>query len=191
MNLGLKITGLTEVKKMLNDNKKTIADAVKGLDNTDLKVSFPGIGLDLDLSEFSQANRPLIEIQKGIKKAHMKAVKLMAAEFSKALDDAMESNVWDWKGDTRDIIDTGELKNSKKVIVDSDGDIHVFYGTDYAAIVHYGGYFYPYGNENAKTFYPGRPWVKSLIEGGGPIDQFDFNTIYGILFVSELTKLIS
>tara|TARA_A100001201_G_scaffold435_5_gene1216 strand:+ start:1825 stop:2400 length:576 start_codon:yes stop_codon:yes gene_type:complete len=191
MNLGLKITGLTEVKKMFDENKKTITDAVKNLNGTDLKASFPNIGLDLDLSEFAQANKPLIEIQKGIKKAHMKAVKLMAAEFSKALDDAMESNVWDWKGDTRDIIDTGELKNSKKVIVDSDGDIHVFYGTDYAAIVHYGGYFYPYGHENAKTFYPGRPWVKSLIEGGGPIDQFDFNTIYGILFVSELNKLIS
>lgn len=191
MKLGLKVTGLTEIAKTLNENKKTITDAVKNLGDTELKVSFPGIGLDLDLSEFNQANRPLVEIQKGIKKAHAKAVRLMAAEFSKALDEAMESNVWDWKGDTRDIIDTGELKNSKKVIVDSDGDIHVFYGTDYAAIVHYGGYFYPYGNENAKTFYPGRPWVKSLIEGGGPIDQFDFNTIYGILFISELNKLIS
>ena len=49
----------------------------------------------------------------------------MAAEFSKALDDAMDSNVWDWKGETRNIVDTGELKKAK-VIVDSDGDIHVF-----------------------------------------------------------------
>ena len=189
MNFGLKITGLTEVKKMLSENKKTIADAVKDLNNTELKLSFPSIGLELDLSEFRQADRPLVEIKKGIKKAHMKAVKMMAAEFSNALDDAMESSVWNWNGDTRNIIDTGELKNSKKVIVDSDGDIHVFYGTDYAAIVHYGGYFHPYGNKNSKTFYPGRPWVKSLIEGGGPINQFDFNSIYGIFFVSELTKL--
>ena len=73
--------------------------------------------MDLDLTEFNQADRPLVEIKKGIKKAHLKAVKLMAAEFSKALDDAMDSNVWDWKGETRNIVDTGELKKAKKLLL--------------------------------------------------------------------------
>ena len=189
MGYSLKMTGLTEVKKMLSDYKKLVS-TVNGLDGQ-VRLPIPNIGVDLVVTGLDNAKRPFDVLEKQIKKAHIKAVRLMAEEFSRALDDAMESNVWDWKGDTRDIIDTGELQKSKKVIVDSDGDIHIFYGTDYAAIVHYGGYFYPYGNQNAKTFYPGRPWVTALIEGGGPVDQFDFNTIYGIFFVSELTKLIS
>lgn len=189
MGYSLKMTGLTEVKKMLGDYKKLVNETVDGL-NGDVRLPIPNIGVDLVITGLDKAKQPFDVLQKQIKKAHLKAVRLMADEFSKALDDAMESNVWDWNGDKRDIIDTGELKKSKKVIVDSDGDIHIFYGTDYAAIVHYGGYFYPYGNENAKTFYPGRPWVTALIEGGGPIDQFDFGKIYGTFLISELNTMI-
>ena len=188
MGYSLKMTGLTEVKKMLSDYKKLVS-TVNGLDGQ-VRLPIPNIGVDLVVTGLDNAKRPFDVLEKQIKKAHIKAVRLMAEEFSKALDNAMESSVWDWKGDTRDIIDTGELKKSKKVIVDSDGDIHVFYGTDYAAIVHYGGYFYPYGNQNAKTFYPGRPWVTALIEGGGPVDQFDFGTIYGTFLISELNSMI-
>tara|TARA_Y100000004_G_C8871718_1_gene393599 strand:+ start:394 stop:966 length:573 start_codon:yes stop_codon:yes gene_type:complete len=189
MSYRLKVTGLTDVKNIFAENKKIISQAVNDL-SRDLRLTLPSLGVDVDLTSLKKAEEPLVLLQKQIKDAHMAAVNLMAAEFSKALDDAMESSVWSWGTDNRDIVDTGELKKSKKVVVDSDGDIHVFYGADYAAIVHYGGYFHPYGNENAKTFYPGRPWVTALIEGGGPIDQFNFSAIYRILFVTELNKLL-
>ena len=189
MGYSLKMTGLTKAKGMLDDYKKLINETVDGL-NSEVRLPLPKNEVDLVITGLDKAQKPFNILQKQIKKAHVKAVRLMADEFSKALDDAMESSVWDWKGDKRDIIDTGELKNSKKIIVDSDGDIHIFYGTDYAAIVHYGGYFYPYGNQNAKTFYPGRPWVTALIEGGGPVNQFDFGRVYGTFLISELNNII-
>ena len=48
------------------------------------------------------------------------------------------------------------------------------------------GIFTPMAMKTLKRFTLAGLQVKSLIEGGGPIDQFNFNAIYGI-FVNELT----
>lgn len=98
----------------------------------------------------------------------------LAQEVKGALDAALRSSVWAWKNGVRDIYDTGELASSGEVSAGAGGII-VSYGAPYANLVHNGGYIYPYGNKKARPVYlPARPWVSSVLYGGGPVPQFDF-----------------
>lgn len=95
-----------------------------------------------------------------------------------ALDVAITANIWQTIGGTDDIIDSGALRNSLEVTA-AQGRITIEYGEVYAALVHYGGYIAPYGNPNIEKIYiPPRPWVESVLRGGGPVDAIDFPRIY-------------
>lgn len=106
-------------------------------------------------------------------------------KLSQLLDQAMESSTWgpfapkQWyyrkngevAGDgTRNLIDTGKLKKSKKVkteYLQTKTKTSVTYTSPYAAITHYGGAIRPYGNKNAATvILPARPWIDAVIVGG-------------------------
>ena len=98
----------------------------------------------------------------------------LALEVKAALDAAIKAPVWAWSSGSRDIFNTGELMQSGKVTVTGDG-IQVSYSAPYANLVHNGGYIYPYGNKKLRPIYlPGRPWVTSVLQGGGPVKAFDF-----------------
>lgn len=115
------------------------------------------------------------------------AIEYTALYLGKALDAAMDASVWRWRDGSRDIIDTGELKSSLSIISNSKG-LTIDYGAAYAALVHYGGYIIPYGDPKNKPVYlPPRPWVQSVIFGGGPVDQFDFEAIYNKAFNEVLS----
>lgn len=102
---------------------------------------------------------------------------LIAQKLSDALDQAMEAAVWRWENGTRDIVDTSRLRSSKSITASGDG-IDVVYNAPYASLIHYGGYILPYGNQSAeKVYIPPRPWVQSVISGGGPVPQFDFAAV--------------
>lgn len=106
----------------------------------------------------------------------------LAAEVENALKGALKSSVWTWKGGKRDIFDTGELASTGKVLVGSNG-FEVIYTAPYASIVHNGGYIQPYGNPRARPVYlPGRPWISSVLYGGGPVPQFDFEGFFDSKF---------
>lgn len=99
----------------------------------------------------------------------------LAGAVEAALNKALKSSVWAWRGGSRDIFDTGELARSGRVTADADG-ISVTYSAPYANLVHNGGYIYPYGNQKLRPVYlPARPWVSSVLYGGGPVEQFDFD----------------
>lgn len=189
MSYQLKVTGITEAKRFLKELKETVKIAVKEIDGGGFSIDIPGIKTftKSNISDFDDfvARLPAI-----FRESHKAAIKNMTESLRMALNDAMESPVWDWNGDNRDIIDTGALRDSLNLYADSDGDIHIMYGEDYAAIVHYGGYFHPYGNKTIKQYYPGRPWITAVLNGGGPVDQFDFESEYkrllGIEFSSRL-----
>jgi hypothetical protein len=116
-------------------------------------------------------------IQSLIKDAINKATIEVAKDLKIALDAAIRSSSWDGLQGPSDIYDTGELLNSGEVVADSSG-ITVYYTAPYAALVHYGGYINPYGNINARVYLPPRPWVESVLFGGGPVPQFDFKQYY-------------
>ena len=68
MGYSLKMTGLTEVRKMLGDYKKLVTETVDGL-NGDVRLPIPNIGVDLVITGLDKAKKPLDVLQKQIKKA--------------------------------------------------------------------------------------------------------------------------
>lgn len=127
---------------------------------------------DLSLLEDFNEN-----FSRAIKEAHSKALLLLAEDLELALGIAMEDKVWGWEYGDGDIYDSGALRDSGRVVVSGDS-LQVFYGEEYAGIVHYGGYIFPYGNPNVIIYMPGRPWIQSVILGGGPVPQFDMAGTY-------------
>ena len=131
-----------------------------------------------------------IAIVNGMREGGREVINLL----SPALDQAMESSVWDWNGNTtfrmngtsvgspRNIVDTGRLKRSKEVKLAHYPGMTSFsirYSAPYANIVYHGGAIQPYGNRNAATvFVPGRPWVGAVLNGTHGIDKFDLKAPY-------------
>lgn len=180
--------GLSNVSQNLSDLRQETRAAIRRLNSTTLELN---LGVKIIIEDVDTSNLKLLEqrIIKEIRKAHSAAVKSVRTSLEKALDQAMESPVWEWISGSRDIVDTGKLRDSRKVIVDSDNDIHIIYNQEYAAIVHYGGYVNAFGNPERTYYYPGRPWVTALLEGNGPIEQFPFETIYNEAFIDYIRKV--
>lgn len=131
------------------------------------------------LIQVSLAKFPEAQIRSKIDLAINNANRAIAIDLKRALDDALRSTVWNGE----DIYESGNLLSSGSVTVNDNG-ITVAYDAPYAAIVHYGGYIYPYGNVNAQIYLPPRPWVESVMFGGGPVPRFNFESYY----LSEFKK---
>lgn len=185
----LKITGITGAQDFLAQAKQEILETINEVAKRNVEFSIGGLAFQAKIDEKDLSNF-YKKLPKLIKKAHSFAVKNLVGLLREALNDAMDNPVWNWNSGNRDIVDTGALKNSLKIFSDSDGDIHILYGEEYAGIVHYGGYFNPYGNPTIKEYYPARPWVDSVLKGGGPVPQFDFQAEYSALFTLELERLL-
>lgn len=121
--------------------------------------------------------------------AYKQTLMIIANDLSAALDEAMEASVWIWNDDTRDIIDTGALRDSGSVVVDGD-DIVISYSEEYAAIVHFGGYVKSGFNPDVQVYYPARPWVEAVLLGGYPVEQFDFAGEFTDVFISRLGSIV-
>lgn len=183
----IKVAGVAKILREINETERFLINEFLKIDGQEAVLELPRLNIKFkfttkNVEEFT-ARLPAI-----INDAHKKAIKDLIPLLREALDSAMESNVWDWDGDSRDIVDTGELKRSLKISVDENNNLHIVYDKDYAAIVHYGGYFNAFGNKNATRYYPGRPWVKSVIEGGGPVPQFDFTGHYRSFFINHINS---
>lgn len=122
-------------------------------------------------------------IQKGINRASLR----IAADLKEALDSAIRNKTWSTLTGTDDIFDTGELMTSGSVSVTSDG-IKISYDAPYANLVHFGGYINPYGDQSRKVYLPPRPWIESVLNGGGPVEQFDFVSYYEDGIAAEFNK---
>ena len=154
------IAGFQFVPKVLTDKPVIKVAANLGF-GIDAKVKLTGY----KASDFGR------DLNRAVKNANQ----LIADRIGEALDDAMESSAW---GTGKNIIDTGQLKDSLAVTATASG-ITIKYAAPYAAIVHYGGYVVPYGNPSlSKIYIPGRPWVDSVLRGGGPVPAFDFESVY-------------
>ena len=106
--------------------------------------------------------------------AHTQTLAALAPEIEQALTNAMNTKAYQWDYGDGDIVQTGQLRDSVQVTADSESIVVTYSasssgdGTDYAAIVYYGGYIHPYGNPNVQVFMPGRPWIKHVLVGGYP-----------------------
>lgn len=132
-----------------------------------------GFDVDIKLTGITAA-----DLLTDLDEATAAATQIVAQRLGEALDQAMSLAVWGWNGGVRDIVDTGALRDSRQITV-TGNRIDITYNLPYAGLVHYGGYILPYGNSNAsKVYVPGRPWLESVVLGGGPIPEFDYETIY-------------
>lgn len=122
--------------------------------------------------------------------AYKQALMIVANDLAAALDEAMEAPVWQWSdGGTRDIIDTGSLRDSGTVLVDGD-TIIISYSEEYAAIVYFGGYVKSGFNPEIQIYYPGRPWVEAVLLGGMGVSKFDFGKELSQVFNQRLGDLV-
>lgn len=185
----IKIDGLDSILRDIKEDENFLLDQLLKIEGQEAVLELPTLDIAFKFSS-KNVEEFIARLPSIIEEAHRSAVKGLIPFLKEALDSAMESSVWDWDGDTRDIVDTGELKNSLNIFIDNNNNLHIVYDKDYAAIVHYGGYFNAFGNKNASQYYPGRPWVKSVIEGGGPVPQFDFANYYRDLFIKQINSII-
>jgi len=127
---------------------------------------------------------------KEVEEAHMETMVYMAEELEIALGEAMENKAWQWEYGDGDIVDTGALRDSLRITVTAN-NFRIYYGEEYAGIVHYGGYIFPYGNPRVIIYMPPRPWIDSVLNGGGPVPQFNFEGIYTLRFNQILAEKLS
>lgn len=187
MPYNLKIEGIQDAEKFLQDEVKKVKIIIQEINDNQFKMKVDGLSIDFSVKE-GGLGEFLSSLSEKFTKAHNQTINDIALKLEEALDASIQNPVWDWKGDNRDIVDTGRLKDSLVVSV-QNGEITISYGAEYAAIVHYGGYFNPYGNPEVKQYYPGRPWVSSVLFGQGPVEQFDFKKEYGSIFSKRLAAL--
>lgn len=168
---GKAVKGLKDIEKSYSALAK-----IKGFKSSvgfNFKYEIDGLE---DVAGFSKA---MDALPSKIEAAHHRTMQIIAVLLKGALDDAMLSPIWQWTNDTRDIIDTGALMASGRVTYSkATQNISIDYGEEYAAIVHYGGYIKSGYNPDVQIFYPARPWIDSVLNGGNGIPPFPFNEIY-------------
>ena len=133
----------------------------------------------------------------------IKASAYVQKDLRVALNNAMDSSVWAWSGETirrngstagsvRNIVDTGALKNSLSITeknLQSKTTLSIQYKSRYAAFVHYGGVMQPYGNKNANSvLIPARPWVEATLKGSHGIEKFSMTKAMNAGFNEVWTK---
>ena len=106
----------------------------------------------------------------------------------------MNSKGYGWDYGDGDIVQTGKLRDSVDVYAGEESILIVYSATnggyDYAAIVYFGGYIHPYGNTGVQIYMPGRPWIKHVLIGGGPVPKFPLTKRYLFHFQETLKSLL-
>ena len=136
-----------------------------------------GFKFDVDLDK--ESNMKVIEqalLEYGKEKLP-EVAKVIQSLLKAKLDEAISSS-WGWIEGSRDIIDTGELRNSLSLTL-SDSTVNISYDSEHAAVVHNGGYIQPYGNPNADSVYlPARPWIAAVLgQAPGPVQPLTSDEI--------------
>lgn len=123
-----------------------------------------------------ETSKMRMAVNTALTKGAQKGATYVEKDLRIALNTAMDSQ-WQWISGSRDIVDTGKLKNSLRIVTNfaqTKVSFQVQYNTPYAAFVHYGGVMKPYGNKNAAdVLVPARPWVQAVFEGSYGQKKFD------------------
>ena len=165
----------TNLAKIKQQHMQALRERVKKLQTEELTViDLNGLDVDFECS----MGTPSLDLNAYVKKMLANATPKVFRELGDQLQANMQAGSWGWRDGNRDIVDTGDLMASQNITV-SGFSVSTSYNSPYAAITHYGGYIYPYGNTNAtKVYLPARPWITATIEGGGPVPVFDFYAAY-------------
>lgn len=105
----------------------------------------------------------------------------MVGEFAQEINFQIEDTKWTWPRETvrkngtvvgspRDIVDTGELKNSQFIEDVSDTYKVISYTAEHAPLVHEG--YEIERNDGTVTDVPARPFIDAAIEDYNPIEAY-------------------
>ena len=105
----------------------------------------------------------------------------MVGEFAQEINFQIEDPKWDWPRETtrkngsvvgspRNIVDTGELKNSQFIEDVSDTYKVIGYTADHAALVHEG--YQIQRNDGTVTDVPARPFIDTAVKDYNPIEAY-------------------
>lgn len=180
------------VAKALKKKVKTIESKIKRLSKKNIDLELGSFSIDFgDLDKLFNAAE---QFPDAATRALKKSLMIIANDLAATLEENMDLPVWNFNGDTRDIVDTGNLRDSGTVTIDGT-DIVISYDEEYAAIVHYGGYVKSGFNPDIQIYYPGRPWIEATLTGDGPVPGFDFQKAleenFTKFMIDELLKDLS
>lgn len=178
----VKSTGAKVLKSLINATR----DIERELGTVETGITVKSSADFTDLKTLTK------KFPKATRTAHIETLKFLGEELELALSIAMESKVWqnnDWPYGDGDIVQFGNLRDSLKIETNEE-EIRISYMEEYAAIVHFGGYIHLYGNIHSRVYMPARPWIKSVLLGGGPVDKFDFTGLYRKKFDSLMKQLL-
>jgi len=164
----------------------------------EFKITMPTPSLDTKDKTDKQVKAMKRALSRGIQRGGAR----IETSLKQALDNAMQSTNWNWPrttlrkngstaGRSRDIIDTGKLQKSGKVVAKylvTKTTMEVRYTAPYARLVHEGGYITPYGKEGRTAVYvPGRPWIRSVMVGENGYEKFEVDSVMNAA-ISEAWK---
>ena len=188
---------MAKAKRIKNPGAAVIKRIIKAMQEIDNNDGAIGAAIKIkSAADFTSLKTLATKFKKEANLAHAQTLRSLAPEIKDALTAAMNTKAYDWDYGDGDIVDTGQLRDSVQVVAD-DVSIMVTYsaqssgdGTDYAALVYYGGYA-PYGNPNIQVFMPARPWIKHVLVGGYPgVEKFPLTERYLYYFEKNLKKLL-
>lgn len=184
-----KSKGFGKAIKALKDEEKRLTQLKSKLAKFNGKYQFNMPSVSFKVGGYKDVLSFFDEYPKAALKAHDLTMARLAIDLKAALDEAMNAMVWDWNGETRDIVDTGALRDSGKVIYDrSKKTLSINYDEEYAAIVHFGGVITSGLNPDVAIVYPARPWITAVLEGGYSVERFNFELVYSNYFIDYLAK---
>lgn len=174
---------------------KRIIKAMQEIENNEGSIS--GAIKIKSAADFTSLKTLATKFKKEADFAHAKTLAALAPEIEDALTVAMNTKAYQWDYGDGDIVQTGALRDSVQVNADNESIVVTYSasstgdGTDYAAIVYYGGYIHPYGNPNIQVFMPARPWIKHVLVGGYPgIQKFPLTERYLYHFEKNLRDIL-
>lgn len=106
--------------------------------------------------------------------AARRASEIVMGELFAAFQQSFTAKAWDWPGETRrtagtagsprNIIDTGNLRQSGSYQMAGPFRAIFRWSANYATAVHEGAMIYPWGNRDAdRVLLPARPWTRAVL----------------------------
>jgi hypothetical protein len=97
-------------------------------------------------------------IEKAMRAAKLAAMRDLGVYLSNRFTEEISTAKWDYPTppQVRDIVDTGRLRASQTMSIDSEGDLTFAWPVDYAQQVHDGGV-----STQTRRPFPGRPWTEA------------------------------
>ena len=146
------------------------------------KVKFDKIKMEIQMPKVegkAETKKMQLAINKALSRGAQKGATYVEKDLKESLNRSLMSQ-WAWIEGSRDIIDTGRLRDSlelKSVFSQTKVKFQIAYKVPYAGLVHYGGMIKPYGNQRAAdVVIPARPWVVAVLEGTHGQQKFDMRT---------------